>query len=73
MKAAEAMVETVVNFIISVVEIINVDVLKRVRFEECALSPGFYIFLRAKNTPLCCFLCELNHFLFLFIYIGMNL
>jgi hypothetical protein len=57
MKAAEAMVETVVNFIISVVEIINVDVLKRVRFEECALSPGFYIFLRAKNTPLCCFLC----------------
>lgn len=56
MKAAEVTMETTENFMIYVVEIVDVDVLKGVWFEECTMSPGFYILLQAKNTTAFCFL-----------------
>jgi hypothetical protein len=58
MKAAQVTMEKMDNFIISVAEIVDVrvDVLKGIRFEECPISPRFYILLRAKNTTPFCFL-----------------
>jgi hypothetical protein len=56
MKAAEATMETMEKFMVSVVEIVNVDVLKDAWFEECALSPRSYILLRTKNTTAFCIL-----------------
>jgi len=51
MKAAETTMETMENFMIYVVENV-VDVLKDVWFEECPVSPRFYILLRSINiTP----------------------
>ena len=49
MKTAEETMETMENFMIYVVEIV-VDVLKHVCFEECPMSPRFYILLRSINT-----------------------
>ena len=79
MKAAEATMETMENFMIYVVEIV-VDVLKHFCFEECPFSPRFYILLRSINTTPFGFLRELKrwasiltYLLFLFIYVGMNL
>ena len=49
MKTAEEMMEIMENFMIYLVEIV-VDVLKHVCFEECPMSPRFYILLRSINT-----------------------
>jgi hypothetical protein len=56
MKAAEATMETMEKFMVSLVEIVDVDVLKDVWFEECVLSPRSYTLLRTKNTTSFCIL-----------------
>ena len=47
MKAAEATMETMENFMMYVVKIVDVDVLKDVWFEERVMSSGFYVLLQA--------------------------
>jgi len=42
MKAAEATIDTTKNFMISVVQVVDVNILKGVGFEEYLTSPRFY-------------------------------
>jgi len=52
MKAAEATIETTENFMISVVQVVDVNIFKGVWFEEYLTSPRFYTSHSNLKIPL---------------------